>query len=552
MPSFSHDKRLAEAMALHGAGKLTEATRLYQSMLKDAPQTPEAIHMLGVIAQQSGNPAHALKLMEAALALKPDLAQAWSNRAIVLRALGRDDEALHSARMATDCDPKQADGWSARGSLARKLGDTKEAQSCLARAVELKPDDALILQESAQMEAFLGRYAKAFSHYQKAAKLRPDLPQLGLANLLAAAGYPERSLEPYRQAYETLPAQQKALARVGEGHALLRMGEMEAGLTALEARPDGDDRFRAVPLWQGEKVRHLLLHEDQGLGDVIFAARYLPLMTGRAEAITLVVASPLVQLMEAHHSSLEPQGCALTIQSVDRPVPASVEVRARMMSLPYFLKTTLATIPCAIPYLHATEEGRAVWRGWLAAKIPDQGLSGLGLPLVGLVWAGNRHNINDHNRSVPVDALEPLLQTGQGRIVALQREWNGAFPQACPNAGPELQDFAATAGLLAELDLLITVDTAAAHLAGAMGRPVWLLVPFDAEWRWLIGREDSPWYPSLRLFRQTAPQDWRGVTEQLATEMKRFLAGDKAVLVAKRWEGRPLRKNPLAISFPAH
>lgn len=546
MAPHPHDPRLTEALALHSAGKLAEAARLYQAVLKDAPQTPDALHMLGVIAQQSGNPSHALKLMEAALALKPDLAQAWGNRAVALRALGRDDEAMRSAQMATECDKTLADGWSVRGSLARKQGDMKEAQTCLSRAVELKPNDAMILQEAAQVEAMLGHYAKAFSFYRKAAKLNPDLPQLGLANLLAAAGYPERSLDPYRQAYDALPPAQKILARVGEGHALLRMGEMEAGFAALEARPDSDAQFSTLPLWDGNAVKHLLLHEDQGLGDVFFTARYLPMMTGRADIITLAIAQPLVRLMQANIAVLQPEGCEVRIQSAHDPLPSGIEARARMMSLPYLFKTRLETIPL-MPTLHAREEDRAAWRNWLEDKMPKQGR-----PRIGLVWAGNPRNINDHNRSVPTDELGPLLQAGQGHIVALQKEWRGDFPAACPNAGPELHDFAATAGLLAELDLLITVDTAAAHLAGAMGRPVWLLLPFDAEWRWLIGREDSPWHPSLRLFRQTAPLDWREVLERVAATLRSFLSGDRSLLTTKSWDDPPLRKNPLAIELSRH
>lgn len=543
MPQIPSDTRLSEALALHRAGKIAEAARLYQAILKDAPQTPEAIHMLGVIAQQSGNPEHALKLMEAALALKPDLAQAWSNRAVVLRALGRDDEALRSARMATESDRNLADGWSIRGSLARKLGDMQEAKTCLARAVELMPNDAAILQEAAQVEADQGHYAKAFAHYRKAGKLRPDLPQIGLANLLAAAGHPERALEHYRQAYKALPSPQNALARIGEGHALLRMGEMKEGFAALEERPDTDKSFSAYPLWQGQATRHLLLHEDQGLGDVLFAARYLPLMKGRAERVTLAIAPPLARLLRVNLDALWREGRELRIQSAREPLPDGIESRVRTMSLPFLFKTTLAAIPPS-PMLSATEEDRAAWRTWLDDRIPAQGG-----PRIGLVWAGNPRNINDRNRSIPTGALGPILQAGQGRVVALQKEWQGDIPPGLPNAGPELQDFAATAGLLAELDLLITVDTAAAHLAGAMGWPVWLLLPFDAEWRWLIGREDSPWYPSLRLFRQTAPQDWRGVLGRVADELNAFLSGDRSALAAKRWEGAPLRKNPLAIEL---
>ncbi len=204
-----------------------------------------------------------------------------------------------------------------------------------------------------------------------------------------------------------------------------------------------------------------------------------------------------------------------------------------------FFATRLDNIPPA-PYLTASTERRALW----PSKLRD-----LATPRTGLVWAGNKKWYNDGRRSLSLDALRPLLAAHAAHFVSLQKDCSekatGAF-----DAAPMLDDFADTAALISALDLVITVDTSVAHLAGALGKPVFILLPFNADWRWLLGREDSPWYASARLFRQTRPGDWAAVIEKLTGEVKKFVAGDKSVLEAPRWQGENLRQNPHALALP--
>ncbi|HEU0117437.1 MAG TPA: hypothetical protein VFR09_02285, partial [Alphaproteobacteria bacterium] len=262
--------------------------------------------------------------------------------------------------------------------------------------------------------------------------------------------------------------------------------------------------------------------------------RYIPLIRDKAETITLQLTGYLQKLLAGNYPDIK-------IISLDDPVP-NADACAQLTSLPYLCKTRVDTIPPVVPILHATEGKRAVWRERLKA------IKG---PRIGLVWSGNPQNRVNGNRSIPFDALGPLLSAAGSHLVSLQK--NQPDDQAklaaygVLDADTYLTDFAETAGLLAELDLLISVCTGPAHLAGVMNRPVWLTLAFESDWRWMEGREDSPWYPGMRLFRQTSPRDWGGVIERVTRDVKAFVGGDAKVLEAKRWQGTPLRQNPNAV-----
>jgi hypothetical protein len=292
-----------------------------------------------------------------------------------------------------------------------------------------------------------------------------------------------------------------------------------------------------MPMWGGEPVEHLLLYEDQGFGDALQAARYISLLMERVRHVNLMIAEPLHRLFIDNFPLID-------VIAPDQPVPV-VDARIRLMSLPHLFNTRVDTIPAAAPYIAARDAQRKIWRECLA-HLPR--------PRLGIIWGGNTANATDHLRSLTADRVKPLLEVGGKHLVCLQkgrhREGVDLAATGVFDAAPMLDDFDITAGLMAELDLIITTCTSTAHLAGAMGRPAWLMLGFDPHWTWMLGREDSPWYPSLRLFRQTEPFDWPPVIDCVANEVRRFIAGDQSVLKPAHWRGMPCTQNPYAIALP--
>lgn len=533
----SFQRALDEAMEHHRAGRIDRAASLYRAVLAEERLHPDALHMLGVIAQQKGNAALALSLIEAALAVRPGMAQAWHNRALVLQKLGRTQDALLSEEHALGLDPSFTDALGMAGYFALKSGDEAKARAFHERAVAVSPDDAKAHADFALFLLSTGDLGGAHREGRAAEKIDPARIAMTLGNTLKAAGYPDLALPCYRSLLRD-PAQ-AAAARVNEALAHLQMGDFAQGWPLWEQRPDSDPAFAPIPFWQGQRVGHLLLHEDQGLGDVLQGARYLPLLRSVATSITLHVAAPLKPLLAAHFPDM-------TVLTPDDPVPAA-DARVRFLSLPHHFRTGLDAIPAPHAYLHAQEAWRAPWRERLSA-VPR--------PRIGLVWGGNPDNLNDRNRSIPFALTAPLRSVAAGRVVCLQL---GAQKAEADNPGqdsgmfdaaPWMTDFAATAGLLAELDLLISVDTAVVHLAGALGRPVWLPLCFDPDWRWMLGRDDSPWYPScLRLFRQSAPRDWAPVIAAMADALRAYVNGG-ALPKPAAWQAAPLQRHPQALKLP--
>ena len=528
------EDKLAAALAAHRGGHIDEAARLYQAVLANVPHQADALHMLGVIAQQKGNAPLALQLIEAALAQNPSLAAAWYNRGLVLRALNRATEALQSAEQAADLDPRNAEAWAMMGHIWRERRDPNRALVCYARAIALQPNHLEFQADHALALYDAGDIPGAHRVLQRVVKTEASASSLtSLANVLKGAGHPLRALPFLRQARDLMPTQPQP----NEAAALLQIGDYAAGWSAWGQRPDLDVRFHALPLWQGQTVNHLLLHEDQGMGDAIQAARYIPMAAQKAQRITLQIAAPLREIFATTFPNIKVMGD-------DEPIPQA-DARARLMSLPSHFQTDLTTIPNKMPYLATDEARRKIWRERLA-HLPH--------PRIGIVWGGNPANLTDQRRSLAVNEFRPILQTGATHLVSLQK---GAHKNGVDlarfgvfDADPFLHNFADTAALMAELDLIITTCTSTAHLAGALGRPTWLMLCFDPHWLWLLEREDSPWYPTLRLFRQTHPRGWPDVVARVADALRGFLAGDKTLLAPPLWSGQTATQNPHALNLP--
>lgn len=447
----------------------------YRRAIQLDPGSFRAYNNLGMLFATLRDSETALTFLKAALALNPAVAEIHNNVGNVQLAQGQFAAAVASYCEAIRLEPKSAVYFNHLGNALRCAGDLVEAARVLHQALSLKPDYAEASVNLGFVFAEQGRFAFVEEHYRRALRCKPDL----------------------------------ALAHVNLSQHLLRHGKFEEGWAEAEWRwrwtqfPSPGRNF-SQPQWRGEALEGatILLHAEQGLGDTLQMLRYVPLLARRGARVVLEVPPELRSLV----APLE--GIAQLLARGDALPP--FDWHCPLMSLPLAFSTTLETIPTRMPYLSAPCMERPAWLGFAQA----------GRLQVGLVWAGNPKNTVDLRRSVPLAELAPLFKVEGVDLYSLQR---GGTPGEIASSGltfagalPESVDFAETASALMHLDLVITVDTAVAHLAGALGRPVWLLLPYVADWRWLLDREDSPWYPTARLFRQTELMGWRSVVQRVA------------------------------------
>jgi tetratricopeptide (TPR) repeat protein len=544
---------LQEAVTLQQQGRLREAEKIYARVLKAAPDQFDALNLLGTVKLQRGQAGEAHRLISAALKVNPRVPDVWVNHGLVLHALKRDQEALESFDKALALKPDDAGAFNHRGNVLLGLGRAADALAAFDRMLALVPrhpearlnrgialagleryEEAIAEFDSAVAAApanpvahynrgialfSLGRYADAVASYDRALSATPDhvkaLNNRGLA-LQALNRYPE-ALTSYGRALEL--QKDYADAHFNQALALLTVGDFRRGFEKYEWRwrrtgMPLERRGHGRPLWLGEyplQRKTILLQAEQGLGDTIQFARYVPVLARTGAKVVLEVQPELVPLLKQVEgaASVVPRG---------QPLPA-FDVHCPLGSLPLALKTEPATVPAEIPYVKADETRIAKWR----ARI-----GGGDRPKVAVAWSGNVRHSNDRNRSIALSQLAPLWSTDRVRFFGIQRELRSqdsnllAGEARVTPVGSELDDFADTAAVLALVDLVITVDTSVAHLAGAMGRPVWILLPFSPDWRWALEGESSRWYPSARLFRQPALGDWASVVERIRGEVGPF------------------------------
>ncbi|PKU26002.1 tetratricopeptide repeat protein [Telmatospirillum siberiense] len=525
-PDVDAGRLFAQAMDHHRAGRLEAAVAAYRDVIaRDASVTAAYIN-LAVALMTLDRPEEAIGFFREAIAIDPHDAKCHHNLGQALTTLGKIDEAVLAFQNAVDCDPFLAKAQGALGAALIRKGRPKEALAACRTAIRLSPDDA---EAHANLAAGLfdqGRFAEAVSPAKAAIALRPDFAAAygGLALVLHILGRAEEAEAAYRAALVLHP--DDAEIRHNLAMALLRDGHYAAGFREYEwrwrdATQPQTAKIFSQPLWAGEDLtgKTLLLWGEQGLGDVLQFVRYGALIAERGARVILEVHPSLAALLEhvPGVSQVVPEGDALPAFDFHLP----------MLSAPRVLGTTLDTVPATVPYLWPDDDRRRAWRQRLADWPEIK---------VGLVWAGNprpgnpRSHLLDARRSVDQACLAPLLSVPGIRFISLQK---GAPAAQLLDIEPELrpydwmdevEDFADTAALVANLDLVITVDTAVAHLAGAMGKPVWILSRFDGCWRWLKDRDDSPWYPTARLFRQKAPGDWDDVVGRVAEELRRLAA----------------------------
>ncbi len=615
----------AQGLALHQAGRLAEAEKIYNQILAIRPDHFDSLHLLGVILYQRGDHAEAVRRINLALKRNPNNFLALNNRGNALTALRQFKEALASYDRAVAARPDYAEAHSNRGNVLKELRRFEDALASYDRAITLRPDYAEAHSNRADALNALERFDEALQACDRALALRPDLVEAHanrgnalhkvkrFAAALASHDHALKLRPDYAEAHsnrgntlhelkrfeEALASYDRALAlrpdyaeahsnrgnalqqlkrfdeavvshdravtlradlaeaHSNRGNALKELARFEDALASFERaiamRPDladahfneamcrlligdfdrgweknewrwgteqlkGGKRSFSQPLWLGSDEvagKTILLHAEQGLGDTIQFGRYAPLVAARGARVILEVQRPLYDLMRTLSDAVEVVAAGDRLPDFDLHCP--------LLSLPLAFATRFETIPSAMPYLSAPETSTRAWRERLGKREK---------PRIGLVWAGNPRkelpgaNRIDGQRSIALDRLAPLFQVTACAFFSLQKGDDAArqlrdsdLRQQVIDHTDDLHDFSDTAALIENLDLVISVDTSVAHLAGALGKPFWLLNRYNTCWRWLLDREDSPWYPTARLFRQDATREWDPVIARVAATL---------------------------------
>jgi len=553
------------AELLHIAHRLREARRWADEAVGLRPDHPAARRMRARILRDLGEAQEAADDLRAALAVRPDDPDGWENLGELCLHLEAMDEAELAFRRASALDPDRPDPLLARAGLLRRAGRNEEAIAVLRRLLHLHPRSAAAWTNLGTLLTEQEEYAEAHQCFDRAAALRPDLATVPLnrGNLLAREGRDEEALAAYDRAMAMDPSLASArlnrsvmllrAGRDGEGWEEYRQGMLTRGRAAADSTLQTDpasaeahfnrallllrqgrlregfreylwrwswpgfnsyhlrQRFPCDP-WQGRALggKHILIHAEQGLGDVIQFVRYLPMVAERGGRIVLEVTRELVRLLER-------------MDCVERVVPRGAKIEGvheycPLLNLPAVFETTRETIPADVPYLSADPADVERWRKRFA---------GTRRLKVGLVWAGSPGHKGDKRRSMDPTHLRPLLKVPHAAFYSLQVARGHEVRQIgakVVDLADELRDLADTAAVLEQMDLLISVDTAAAHLAAALARPVWLLLFFESEWRWGDHGDATPWYPTMRIFRQRRPDDWPDLIARVADALRQRAA----------------------------
>jgi tetratricopeptide (TPR) repeat protein len=486
------DVLLARAAKAEMEGRRDEAIQLYRRVLKIDPTLLLAINRIGAMSGENGDLFTAMQQFGTSLRIDPNQPETWFNLGIAQSRLGRFQEALASFDNMLALSPLSGMGHLERAATLARLGRYEEARVAFDATVRLSPDDPAAAGQRGWNLQWCGEYDEARSEFERAIALKPDFAE----------------------------------ARVAKAMLLLLLGDLPGGFGLYEWRrhlPGSPPALAdTTPPWLGEagiKGKTLLIHQEQGLGDTIQFCRYATLAANAGARVIIEVQPDLMGVL----ATLE--GASLVIS--DHGPRPDHDLHCPMMSLPLAFGTTLETIPAPMPYLHADPARAAVWRSRISET------SGFH---VGLVWAGGSRlghvelMATDQRRSISLVDLTPLASVKLCSFISLQLGPPAEQTKSPPpgmilhDHTDQIIDFMDTAALIEGLDLVIGVDTAVVHLAGAMGKPVWMLNRFDTCWRWLLDRDDSPWYPTMRIFRQPRPGDWASVVRSMTEALRAFAA----------------------------
>jgi tetratricopeptide (TPR) repeat protein len=506
------------ARILMGLERYEESLAAFDRIIEEEPHRVDALSNRGLVLAKLARHEESLRSYDMALAINPDSADVLVNRANSLVAVKKFDDALAAFHRALTLDPKHFVAHLGRGGALVQLKRYSEALDSYEKAVAIAPDESQCYNNRALALAALGRYDEAFASYDKALELAPNFVEayVNRGNAFGSLGHTERGLADYLRALEIKPDRVEAIWNMSL--AQLTLGNFREGWKNYEVRWRKEEtvpyrRNFTQPLWLGKEEvagRTILLHAEQGLGDTFQFLRYAPLLAHRGAKVILEV-QPSQKTLLADVDGLS------GIYSRGEDLP-DFDLHCPIMSLPLAFGTELATIPAEIPYIRVPADRLPKWRARLGESRALR---------VGVAWAGSATHTNNRNRSITLSRFAALFAASKVEFVTLQKELgpgDAATLRRHPNViplGEELSDFADTAAVISLLDLVVSVDTSVVHLTGAIGRPFWLLVPFAPDFRWLLKREDSPWYPTARLFRQPGINDWESVFERARRELER-------------------------------
>ncbi len=572
-----------DALAEHLAGRRQQAEALYRRVLAAEPENPDGLHLLGVLLAQRGEHAEALGLLQRAAAVMPGIGEFHRHVADVHTLLNQHAQALPAYQRAAQLDPRDvhaqygaaraaaslnrdaeargylervvqlnpasAPAWADLGVVLTRLGECEKAIAALQRSLALDRNNGHMLTAYGDALRIAGRADEACEPARRGAELQPNeaWPQIAYGNVLQVLGRFDEALRQYEIALTLEPANFDALNN--KGLTRLKMGEpaaaMEVWERAMEKYADNpnlranrslgmltlgqlargfaeyESRFQSIanrnlpqhdaPRWRGEDVqgKTIVLRSEQGLGDTIHFARYIPMIAQRQARVILACPAEIAELMKTVKGVTEVR--------VPGDAEPAFEYWAPMASLPHVFGTTLENIPAKVPYVRADEARIGRWREQIAA---DPRLK------VGIVWAGSAVHQNDRARSCRLQDFLPLARIETVRVFSLQKgkaaEALASLPAGVEivGLGEQLNSFSDTAALLEVLDLVISVDTSVVHLAGALARPVWTVLARGPDWRWMMDRQESLWYPTMRLFRQPRVNDWASVFDEVEGELR--------------------------------
>ena len=547
---------LAIALQHHQAGRLDAAEQIYQRILQVEPDQPDALHFMGVLTAQLGRHQAAVDYITRAIAVRPNAAPYHLNLGLAYQASQKLDEAIASYRRALQLQPEFVEAHCNLGNALIEQGKLAEAVACYHRAIELRPDFAEARSNLGKAHLEQRKLDEAAACCRRALQLKPGLAEAhcNLGNALLEQGKLEEAVACYLRALELKPDFPEAHCNLGDAFFLLsRLDEAAAccrraldfnpdyadahmGLAVLELLrgdlghgwPEYEWRWRTKqmpprsflqPRWDGGSLtgKTILLHAEQGLGDTIQFVRYAPLVKRLGSMVILECQKPLLPLLA-------------TCPGIDRLVAQGdvlpdFDAHAPLLSLPTILRTSLDTIPAAVPYLFAAPALVEHWREKLRT------VSGY---KIGISWHGQPGYGSRLARKIPLQQFASLAEIPGVRLISLQKgaprkelaQARERFPLL--ELGDEVDQaacaFLDTAAIMMNLDLVVTSDTAVGHLGGSLGAVVWIALPRPPDWRWLLDRSDSPWYPTMRLFRQKISGDWTGVFQEIQDALRKRLA----------------------------
>jgi tetratricopeptide (TPR) repeat protein len=506
-------------LVFEALGQFEQAALAYNQAVSIKPDYAEAYHNKAIALQSQGRYAAAVEECKQAVSIKPDYAEAYNTMAFSLEKQKLYTEAIENYKQALQFKPDYAEAYNHLGFVLNKQGRSAEAIKIYRRALQVDPNYVEVYNNLGIALKDQEQFAEAIKIFEQALRIDPDFAEgyYNLANSLRDEGQCDEAINNYKQAIRLKPD-------YGEAHwnmSLTRLlsGNFIDGWKGYRWRQNIDLKiligrhYADRPRWDGTpfEEKRLFVHYEQGLGDNIQFVRYLPMIKARGGTVIFETLKPLIALLKDF-----PGADQIVENHPDGKPSVDFDVYTSLLDMPNIFATTLDTIPAEIPYIHADPVKAEYWRNKLAGPYFK----------VGIVWAGSPTHGNDRYRSCRLECFAPLTTIDNMCLFGLQKgkastqmeETTGILPII--NISKEFDDFTDTAAAIENLDLVISVDTSVLHLAGAMGKPVWALLPYAPEWRWMLNRRDSPWYPTMRLFRQKEWGQWEPVFNQVAQELK--------------------------------